>query len=141
MAFLPLGIFAALRCATILFLAVPCAAQNPGSPAAHFVFGVVKHSLGRPLVGSTITLKSDVGRIIGVTTTVGHGLLRLIEARAGTYSITEQTANFRRGPTLYARFRAQLPILKIPGRSPTSSVVYVTRCATGGPKEQVIRLD
>jgi len=55
----------------------------------------VKDSLGRPLAGSTITLQSDAGRIIGATTSDDHGLFKFKQPRAGTYSITAQSTGFR----------------------------------------------
>jgi outer membrane receptor protein involved in Fe transport len=94
MAFFPLRIFAAFLSATIVLLALPCAAQNPGPTGGQFISGAVKDSLGRPVAGSRITLKSDRGKIIAVTKTDGGGLFTLREPHAGTYSIAAQSANF-----------------------------------------------
>jgi outer membrane receptor protein involved in Fe transport len=95
MAFFPLRILAAFLSATILLFAAPCAAQNLDPTRRQYIAGVVKDSLGRPVARSTITLKSDVGRIVAVTTTDDHGLFKFKQPRAGTYSITAQSTDFR----------------------------------------------
>ena len=94
MAFFPLRIVAAFLSATILLFALPCAAQNPGPTGGQFISGVVKDSLGRPVMGCTIILKSDLGKITGVTKTDRNGLFKFSEPRAGTYSIGAQNSNF-----------------------------------------------
>jgi len=105
MAFTPGRIFDALL-ATILLCANCFAQSTPRSaPAAQFLSGIVRDALGRPIVGATIVLKSDDGRITLSATTDARGVFQLKRPEPGTYTLSAHRDGFRQATSMIALSR------------------------------------